>query len=171
MAEEKPLSGTDPMDGSSRLSKGYLQEMKEGAEDYIDEFMRESGVKDPGALTDAEGHRRLKFGSAEVTAFIAEKQGDLYLYTDAVVMELPADKELILPLMRELLEVNVAISGSFRFGVRGDKIVASFTDSLQVLEPKDIGRHIRALVSFADAMDDQLTAKYAGTTRERPDRR
>jgi hypothetical protein len=141
--------------------------LRHAAEAQIDQFLRQAGVPDPADLTDEQGWRRIQLGSASGRAGIVESEGELYLQADAHVMPLPSDQELIVPLMRELLEFNTHISGSERVGIGGEAVVAVGVRRISELQSDDFARCIYGVMALADNLDDQLIAKYGGTSKQR----
>ena len=154
------------------LTSRQRQLLTNAAEAAIDNFMRSVGIVNPAEFTDEHGIRHLKLGSAEGVAFIDEVEGDLYLHVEAFVMKVPADQELIVPLYRELLELNLDIPGTCRFAIRDDAVVVVATEDLGVLrDDSDFARHIHWVMTYTDAMDSDLAKKYDRTTRKRPAKR
>src|SRR5687767_10134225 len=145
-------------------SPKQLTELRGAAEAQIDQFLRQVGVPDPADLTDEQGWRRIQLGSASGRAGVVESEGELYLQADAYVMPLPSDQELIVPLMRELLEINTHISGSERVGIGGEAVVAVSVRRVAELQSDDFARCITGVMALADNLDDQLMAKYGGTS-------
>src|SRR5512147_242292 len=82
-----------------KLPPEKLAQIKRAAESQIDVFMRQVGITDPAKLTDPEGWHYFTFGSADGRAAVVEYQGEMFLHAEAVVMQLPSDKDLLLPLM------------------------------------------------------------------------
>ena len=168
-ALEKAL---EAMRAGKDLSGRQRRLVKEAAEGMIDNFMRSVGFDDPSAFTNDLGVRALTFGSAEGVAFVEEYEKVLYLHAEAIVMPVPSDHELILPLYRELLELNLDIPGTCRFAVRQDMVVVVATEELAVIrDDSDFARHIHMVMTYTDAMDNDLVKRYGGTARKRPARR
>ncbi len=141
------------------------------AERLIDDFLRERGVPDPVALTDEQGRRCFTYGSARCRASIVEDAGELYLHVDAFVLSLPSDKELIVPLMRELLELNLVLRGAVRLGIADEAVIALSIRPLMELQREEFVRNIESVMLVADELDDTLLAKYGGTTKQRRSRK
>jgi hypothetical protein len=150
-----------------RRSKEERQALARQAEHQIDEFMRRNGCADPAAETDADGWRRLKFGDAEGYAYVAESDGAVVFRAAAVLMHLPSDRELTLPLLRELLEINLAVCGPARLGVRGGQVFVALAEDAALMRPQDYGACIHRVLPMADGLGAELKAKYQGTTRAR----
>jgi hypothetical protein len=152
---------------TNQSSPEQLARLRRAAEAQIDQFLRQAGAPDPADLTDEHGWRRIQLGSATGRAGIVESEGELYLQADAYVMPLPSDTELIVPLMRELLEINTSIPGSERVGIGGEAVIAVSVRRIMELQREDFARCIFGVMALADSLDDQLIAKYGGTALER----
>jgi hypothetical protein len=108
-----------------------------------------------------------RLGSAHGLAYAVETDDDVIFHTEAKIMDLPGDKELILPLYRELLELNLVLPGSTSIGIRGNMVLAAATESARLIGDEEYGLLIHRVMAFADAVDDRLQAKYKGTTQKR----
>jgi hypothetical protein len=148
-------------------SPTQVARQRRSAERLIDDFIREGGVEDPAALTDEEGCRHVTFGTAPCRVRIVEDEGELYLHTIAFVIKLPSDKELIVPLMRELLELNLMLRGAVRVGIDGERVFAMATRPVIEMEREEFVNCIFSVMSVADEIDDILLAKYSGTAKQR----
>lgn len=135
--------------------------------DCVDAFLKTVGYKNSDEITDPAGWRHIKLGSAAGRVGVVHDDSDLYLVVDAQVMPLPSDKELILPLMRELLEFNVGIPTPARVGIQEDVVVAALVRDLDDLQQSDIPKSIHCVMSLADRLDDALVEKYSGTAKAR----
>ena len=142
-------------------------QVKRAAEAQIDNFLRQVGITDPAAATDPEGRRYFSRGPVEGRVYVTESDADLFLRTEAVVMQLPSDKELLLPLMRELLEFNAHVSGLARLGIERDWIFASSIQPVLELRGDDFAQIINAVMQLAGERFDKLIEKYGGTTKPR----
>jgi hypothetical protein len=150
------------------VSPEKRQEIKQAAETQIDEFMRKVGYSNPAERTDEHGWRYLQLGSAEGRAGIAESDGgDLYLIAEARIMPFPSDKDLILPLMRELLELNMQIAGGLRLGIKDEFVFVAAGRPVIELRSDDVAQCIHTVMSMADKVDNSLIEKYGGTTKRR----
>lgn len=148
-------------------SPAQLAKLRRAAEAQIDQYFRQVGVPDPADLTDENGWRHIQLGSASGRAGIVESEGELYLQADAFVMAIPSDPELVVPLMRELLAINISIPGSERVGIGGESVIAVSVRRIMELQREDFARCIFGVMALADSLDDQLITKYGGTARER----
>ena len=155
---------------SEKPEKKSLEELKKTVEADIDQFIvRMELAENPKDLKDEEGVRHFPaFGSSEGGfARVYENEGQLYFKVAASVMEMPADKELILPLMRELLTINVFFPTFGRLGIMDKRVYATMTYPVELMNREDVGRTIYSVFSLADSVDDRLKKKYGGTTKKR----
>ena len=89
-------------------------------------------------------------------------------HAEGLVMErLPSDKDLIVPLMRELLEMNGALPDAVRLAIANDAVVAMVNRRVASLSKAEVGRSIDSVMALADQLDDGFKAKYGGTSRQR----
>ncbi len=145
-----------------------LADLKKQADDRIDAFMVKVGYNPPDR-TDEAGWRYFTLGSAEGRAGAIEVEGNIFLRVEALVIPMPSDKELILPLMRELLALNVSLSGPVRLGIKDDQVYAALLYPVKALHDDDYATMIHWTMTLADQMDDGLIKKYGGTTIPRVD--
>jgi hypothetical protein len=159
---------TEPKaEGNGKLSPTERRKLKAAAEGVIDQYMLAIGCPDPAKFTDEDGWRRIIKGSAKGGASIQEMDGQLFLRVIMEVMPLPADRDLILPLMRELLELNLNLIGSYRLGITNDTVFAGVTRHLAELDAEQLVFQVDAVAAFADALDDDIKKKYEGTSLNR----
>lgn len=151
-------------------SPAQLARLKAAAESMIDNFLLECGVEEPAAQTDEQGRRHLTFGSARCQLAVVEDEGELFLHANALVMELPSDKDLIVPLMRELLELNLRIHGAVRVGVSGELVIAMASRPVLELQVEEFSRCLYSVAAVADQIDDALRERYGGTAKQRAPR-
>ncbi len=143
-----------------------LATLKKQAEDRIDAFMVKVGYNPPDR-TDEAGWRYFTLGSAEGRAGAIEVEGNIFLRVEALVMPMPSDKELILPLMRELLTLNVSMSGPARLGIKDDQVYTALLYPVKALHDDDYATMIHWTMTLADQLDDGLIKKYGGTAVQR----
>jgi hypothetical protein len=153
-------------DGANLSARGRAG-LKRHAEACIDTFLTSVGIKDPSDQTDKNGWRHFQLGSARGFAYVVETDDDVIVHAAAKVMDLPSDKDLTLPLFRELLELNLMLPGRTRLGVRENQVFAAATESATLIEDAEYGRHVHRVMALADAVDDKLQEKYQGTTKKR----
>jgi hypothetical protein len=151
----------------AKTSPAKLRQMRQAAEAQIDDFMKKIGVANPAELTDEHGWRYFQFGSAEGWAGVIEFDGDLFLRVHAPIMRVPSDKDLILPLMRDLLELDDFILGSARLGIGNEAVIVSIAQPVVDLGPDDFASCIHRVMKLADDLDDMLISKYGGTAKKR----
>jgi hypothetical protein len=149
------------------VSPAKLRQLKKAAEAQIDDFMKKVGYTNPAERTDQQGWRYLGLGSAEGRAGVVELDGELFLRAEAAIMKLPSDKDLILPLMRDLLEWNAVIPGLARLGIMGEAVFVSISQPVVELGSDDFAFCIHRVMKLADDLDDQLIGKYGGTAKKR----
>ncbi len=145
-----------------------LADLKKQAEEMIDAFMVKVGYNPPDR-TDEAGWRYFTLGSAGGRAGALVVEGNVFLRVEALVMAMPSDKELILPLMRELLALNVSLSGPARLGIRDDQVYMTLLYPVKALHDDDYATMIHWTMTLADQLDDGLIKKYGGTTVQRVD--
>ena len=137
------------------------------AEKQIDEFMRSVGYKEPREATDEQGWRHLHLGSADGQAGVVDVDGELFLRTQAFVMDTPSDGDLILPLMRELLEINCGLPLAGRLAIAQSKVWAEVMYPAKDAQADAVARCIHQAMELADRVDDSLVERYGGTTKKR----
>lgn len=134
----------------------------------IHEGMQRLGAIDPTALQDENGFLHLPVGSIQCTlGMVALDDRDLFLVY-APIMDLPSDRDLILPLYRLLLELNNRFELSIaKFGLHGDTIFLSAMRPLEGLDPPEVEDMVRWVSGFADDIDDRLLSEFGGTSKRR----
>ncbi len=140
---------------------------RRNAQKTIERHLRKWGM--PAELaTERDGWRYMMVGSAKGRVGIVEIADELFLHAEAILMpHLPSDRDLILPLMRELLEKNIVLPESAKFAIVDDTVIVVITRPLQDTSPDQIGRSIQAVMAVADSLDDGFLAKYGGTSKKR----
>ena len=156
-SDEQQPEGVSPED---------LKALKLEAETKIDAFMKQVGYNPPDR-TDETGWRYFTLGSADGRAGIVQVENNLYLRVEALVMYMPSDKELILPLMRELLNLNIELSGPVRLGIEGDNVYTSLLYPVKALKDEEYPDMIHWTMNLADQIDEGLIKKYGGTSKTR----
>jgi hypothetical protein len=179
LSNPAPESGGDGPSGQEQEQKIAAQQaeseppadlaaLKKKAEDRIDAFMVKVGYNPPDR-TDEAGWRYFSLGSAEGRAGAIEVEGNIFLRVEALVMPMPSDKELILPLMRELLALNLSLSGPARLGIKDDQVYAALLYPVKALHDDDYATMIHWTMTLSDQLDDGLIKKFGGTTIQRVD--
>ena len=156
-SDEQQPEGVSPED---------LKALKLEAETKIDAFMKQVGYNPPDR-TDETGWRYFTLGSADGRAGIVQVENNLYLRVEALVMSMPSDKELILPLMRELLNLNIELSGPVRLGIEGDNVYTSLLYPVKALKDEEYPDMIHWTMNLADQIDEGFIKKYGGTSKIR----
>jgi hypothetical protein len=144
-----------------------LKERRAEVEGLIDEFMKAVGCEDPSSRVDEQGWRWLQRGSAEGRVGVVEMEKNLFLQAESLIMPLPSDKDLILPLFRELLEYNLLIPGPVRLGIKNENVFASSVLAVDNLQREECFQVINSVMSVADDLDDVFLKKYGGTSKKR----
>jgi hypothetical protein len=144
-----------------------LKERRTEVEGLIDEFMKAVGYEDPSSRVDEQGWRYLQRGSAQGRVGVVEMEKNLLLQAESLIMPLPSDKDLILPLFRELLEFNLLIPGPVRLGIKNENVFAFSVLAADNLQREECFQVINLVMSVADDLDDILLKKYGGTSKKR----
>ncbi|HMO58540.1 MAG TPA: hypothetical protein PKA05_22930 [Roseiflexaceae bacterium] len=132
----------------------------------IDGFLTRVGL-DPATITDPQGWRHFSVGSARGRAGAVVINGVPFLRIEAPVMSLPSDRELILPLMRELLELNHSLPSSGALSIQNETVHALLMWPAAGLREADVAHCMQSVIGLADWADDRLIATYGGTTTPR----
>jgi len=132
----------------------------------VAEHLRANGFEHPEELRTANGYQ---FDADDFTVFAGvQADGDELVYlVGTQVMTLPSDGDLVVPLMRELLEINAKALGPARAAIQDDSVWAVVVDFADLLPDPDFGRAIDAVVGWANQLAKQLPRKYDRTTRKR----
>ena len=149
------------------LTAEQIATMKAAIESSIDDFMKSVGIKEPSNMTDPDGWRHFQKGSAEGFSGVTIENNKLIFHAVAKVMNLPSDKELILPLMRELLEINLSLRNEAKIGIKKDVIYIAMMKPVEYMTKSDVPRSIDYVMSLADDIDEKLIGKYGGTSKKR----
>lgn len=159
----KRLSSFLPVGAASRKSAKSSQ----SAHRTIERHLRKWGLPEQ-SVAERDGWHYVRVGSANGRVGVIEVKGGSFLHAEAVLMpRLPSDRDLIVPLMRELLEQNVLLPEAAKFGIVNDSVLVVITRPLQDLSPDQIGRAISAVMGVADSLDDGFLKKYGGTSKRR----
>ena len=164
------LAGKGSQDIAAPPSPAELDSVRKAVEGQIDDFLRSIGCPDPAAQTDEKGGRHLQLGSANGRVAVIDVQGDLFLRAEAPIMQLPSDGDLLVPLMRELLELNFGLPVSGRIGIGGEWVEAEVMLRLTDVRPDAASWCIENVMRLADNVDDTLIKKYGGTSKKRTEK-
>ena len=151
----------------SRRAAARRRALKTHAENQIDDFLRQVGIKDPSECTSPQGWRELQYDSAEGFAFVQDEDGNVTFRVIAQIMPLPSDKELIVPLMRDLLEYNSLLLGASRFSIDGGSVYASAGQLVESIKDEAYADYINGVLIMAHTFTDDLMKWYGGTSRKR----
>jgi hypothetical protein len=152
--------------GRDEMTPDQILTMKTSVESSIDEFMKSVGYKDPAEKTDSEGWRHFVKGSAQGMCGVTFENNSLFFKAVAKVMDLPSDKTLILPLMRKLLELNLAIKNEAKIGIKNNIVWLAMMKPAEYMQKSDVPRSINFTMSMADYIDDFLKKQYDGTSEK-----
>jgi hypothetical protein len=170
--QSQTMSKADAPPVSRKMSPAKLKRLRHATERQIDEFMKRVGYTNPSERTDDHGWRWFEFGSAKGRAGVVESDsdGEMYLRAESLVMELPSDQDMILPLMRELLEANMTIAGSARLAINGEGVFVCATIPIVELAADGVPAHIHSVMAIAEKIsapsDEEV--KQEGATQEPP---
>lgn len=130
--------------------------------------LRSLGADDPEDIQDENGFYHFRFGTIQCAlGMVSVEDRDLFLVY-APIMDLPSDRELLLPLYRLLLELNNRFElGAAKFGIHSDTVFLSAMRPLDGLDAVEVEDMIRWVSRFADNMDERLVAEFGGTSKLR----
>lgn len=137
---------------------------------WIDGFMvNVCGYKDVDERTDEHGRRHFNKGSASGMAWTSIDGEDgneqCSFHCAAYVMDLPSDVDLLLPLYRELLEINWQLTGVPRVAVLKNGVWTLYSEYASLLtSPVQVAVAIDAVMRLADSLDDHLISQYGGSS-------
>ena len=134
-----------------KASAAKLNRVRKAVEQQIDEFVKSTGFANPAERTDKEGWRWFEYGNVKARAGVVEStsDGELYLRTESLMMEIPADGDEAAALLRELLEANMTIAGSARLGISGEGVFVCSTLPVAALVVREVPGHIESVVALA----------------------
>lgn len=153
-------------DDKVRRAAAKRRKLRAHAEAQIEEHLRTVGFDDPAELKE-QGTYRLDNGEVQGFAGVHAERGKLLYTVSAPVLPLPSDKDLVVPLMRELLEANALATGPARLAIVGDSVFAVVSDHADLVPDEDFGRYIDSTLGVAEWAVRDLGKKYGGTTRRR----
>jgi len=149
-----------------RRAAAKLRKLRSHAETQVEEYLRGVGFEDPSELKD-RGSYLLDLGEVVGSATVQAIDGEMTYTVSAEVLPLPSDRELVVPLLRELLELNAEIRGPARLAVVGDTVFAGVQDPVELMPDPDFGRYIDATLGVAHGAMKRLVKKYGKTVRKR----
>jgi hypothetical protein len=140
--------------------------LREQALVQVADYLRDNGFDNPDDFK-VKGGYRVEFPDFTIYASVEADGNDLIYLVGAEVMPLPSDADLVVPLMRELLQMNAVARGPARFCIDGDSIWVVAVDLVELLPDADYGRCIDAVFAWAGQAQVTLQKKYHKTTRKR----
>lgn len=164
--ENEDYEETPPSDENPKVSSETIQNIKQRIEADIDNFIRSMGISNPEIYTH-EGWRYIRCGSAQIFTGVTIDNEIPSLRAYAKIMDLPSDKDLILPLMRELLELNLIIPNDSRFAIHNNAVVVVVNKIITEYGEQMVSICLQLISTTADEWDDYLIQKYGGTSKKR----
>ncbi len=150
------------------MAKPKHSRQKDDVHGSIERYLTANDIPRPEKVHEEDGRHYLLLGSALGRVGFIESDGDLYLHADAVVMKkLPSDQDLMVPLIRELLEPDAGLAESVRPCIAGDTVLVMAHRWLTDLSETDVRESIETVMALAYGLDDGFAAKYSGTSRRR----
>lgn len=129
---------------------------KQAVEQQIDDFMKQVGYANPSERTDENGWRWFEYKSARGRAAVVDSpsDGQTYLRAESLVMQVPADPNLQLQLMHELLETNMTIPGPARLGIGENMVFVCATTPLTKLTADDVPDSIHSVMEISASFNN-----------------
>jgi hypothetical protein len=153
-----------PTSASRAASK--RRRLRTHALSQVADYLRDNGFDNPEEHRTRDGYR-VEFEELSVFAGVRTEGNDVAYLVGAEVMQMPSDADLVVPLMRELLEMNAMARGPARFCVDGDSVWVVVLDLVELMPDADFGRCIDAVLAWAGQSQEMLRKKYHRTTRKR----
>ena len=144
-----------------------LDRLRQRLERDLDRFIEKVVNDKPSEFTDEDGWRHLVVYGQSTRACAEEIEGEVLLRVESLVMPLPADRELIVPLMREALEFNLMTIGSAKFAIAGRRLLAAATRPGDQVAPDDIEACLDDAGLIASLGAERFTRRFGGTTKKR----
>jgi hypothetical protein len=131
----------------------------------LDATLRAAGVVNPAESADKQGWRHIAVGPVNAQVAIIEAEQSLYLRAIVPVMQLPSDLDLILPLMRDLLERDFAQAGPARLAIDGLYVTSAFVLRASEMSEQDMRTAMDYAISVAGESAQPLLERYGGTSK------
>lgn len=153
---------------TAEKSEVKSENTKQSVEQQIDDFMKKVGYANPSERTDENGWRWFEYKSARGRAGVVEStsDGQTYLRAESLVMQVPADPNVQLSLMNELLETNMTIPGPARLGIGENMVFVCATTPLAKLGANDVPDNIHSVMEIAASFNNpppgEVTLEEAG---------
>jgi hypothetical protein len=151
---------------SARRAEAERRRLRRHAVEQVEAYLREQGFDNPADLRTRRGYS-IEVDEMTVVVGFEPDGRDLVYLVGAEVMALPSDPDLVVPMLRELLELNAAARGPARLAVEGDAVWVVAVDLVALMPDADFGRCIDAVVAWASLASSLLRKKYQRTTRRR----
>jgi hypothetical protein len=163
-----PKRHTAAESAGSGISERRRAHLRRDVDRHIERHLKALGVPRPDGAKATDGWHFIVLGSAPGRVGVVESGGDLYLHAEALIMDkLPSDQDLMLPLMRELLEMNATLPDAVRLVIANDCVLTMVTRRVASLSDAEVANSIDSVMALADGLDDGFKVKYGGTSRQR----
>ena len=163
-----PKRSTAAQSDGGGISERRKQRLRRDVDRHIERHLKALGVPRPAGAKQTDGWHFIVLGSAPGRVGVVESGGDLYLHAEALIMDkLPSDQDLMLPLMRELLEMNATLPEAVRLVIANDCVLAMVNRRVASLSDAEVANSIDSVMAIADGLDDGFKAKYGGSSRKR----
>lgn len=166
MPTKRPVRTATRTSTRARRAASKHRGLRQQAHRQIADYLRDNGFDNPDDFQ-VKGGYRVEFPDFTIYATVEADGDDLVYLVVAEVMPLPSDADLVVPLMRELLQMNAVARGPARFAVDGDSVWVVAVDLVELLPDADYGRCIDAVFAWAAQAQATLRKKYHRTTRKR----
>lgn len=167
MASREPQKAPRKTPVSARTEAARRRALKAHAHARIDAYMQSLGIRDPAEFTDEHGSRHIGDGDVEVIAFVDVVDDLVTFGAGAMLMPLPSDGALLAPLMRTLLDRNLSIVGTPRFGIANGQVVLSLLQPVEAMGDDEFGDRVSELMLIGRHLAKELRKKFGGTVKTR----
>jgi hypothetical protein len=116
------------------------------------------GLEAPTVTRLPNGHG-WSFRQNSAAIYLTFDVGRAELVIESPIVRAPAER--LVPLMRQLLELNRQMESSVRFCLRGSIVLLRFVDRLENLSPLKVVDAVGWVATMADRFDDALAMTYA----------
>ncbi len=167
-AGDEPASDqAEPTTEVTPTQRKAIDRLRRTMERDLDRFIAKAVGDKPSEFTDEAGWRNLTVYGRETRASVDEFEGQMFLRVESAVMPLPADRDLVLPLMREALEFNNGVPGYARLATLGRVLLAIVCLPATHISRHDIESCLDDAGILASVAADRLIRRYGGTTQKR----
>jgi hypothetical protein len=165
-ASAQPKTESTATTKPKRRNKSKLAAQVKAVFAMIDDLMLSYGITDLDEFTDDNGTRFIPVGSVEVQIQLIELEDDsVYVRAAVPICDLPSDKDLIVPLMRYLLEWN--INGAEHFALDESTVCLLAMRNIEHMQPEELEELVSGVMHLADVLDEEIIATYGGTSKQR----